>query len=139
MSRTALVFGLALCLSGGPAAFAQDAVPAPDAQSPGDQPTLPASATESPDAADALGDSLAPTDLAARRGGESVVNATSLQNLTATSAGNSVKADSVESGDVVFDSGALNGFSGVGNFAVNTGANSNVLGSLSVTIVTTAP
>jgi hypothetical protein len=130
MSRTALLLGLAFSLSAAMSAAAQEAPSVGAAEVP--PPAEPA-------AVDPLGDVLKPDDLAGRRGGESTVNVTSLQTLTATSANNSLNADNVDTGDVTFDAGALNGFSGVGNFTVNTGANSNVLGSLNVTIVTTAP
>lgn len=131
MSRTALIFGLAMSLAGGLAA-AQDVAPAPpDAASPAETAPLIAGA-------DALGESLAADDLLSRRGGESTVNVTNLQNLTASTSNNKIQADTLDTGDVTFDSGALNGFSGVGNFVANTGANSNVLGSLNVTIVNAA-
>jgi hypothetical protein len=130
MSRTALLLGLAFSLSAVMSVSAQEAPSVAAA-------IIPAPAEAAP--VDPLGDALKPDDLAGRRGGESVVNVTSLQTLTATSANNSINADNVDTGDVTFDAGALNGFSGVGNFTVNTGANSNVLGSLNVTIVTAAP
>lgn len=137
MSRTALLFGLAMSLAGGFAA-AQDAAPAP-AESAIAQGAAPAETSPLIAGADALGESLTPDDLIGRRGGESTTNVTNLQNLTASTSNNKIQADSLDTGDVTFDSGALNGFSGVGNFVVNTGANSNVLGSLSVTIVNAAP
>lgn len=59
------------------------------------------------------------------------------QQLTATSSGNSVTAGTLRSGDIAFSEGALNSFSGVGNFVVNTGNNNVLQGAISVTIVTT--
>lgn len=58
------------------------------------------------------------------------------QNLSATSSGNTVNAQVLNSGDIQFTSGALQGFNGVGNFVVNTGANNNLQGAISITIVT---
>lgn len=130
MSPNALFLGLALSVS----VFASAAAQGAPLRPPTDVPEQTADPQANP-----LGEALKPEDLAGRRGGESTVNVTSLQTLTATSANNSVSADNLDTGDVTFDAGALNGFSGVGNFTVNTGANSNVLGSLNVTIVTTAP
>jgi hypothetical protein len=56
------------------------------------------------------------------------------QQLTATSEGNTIQGD-FEAGDVVFGEGALGAFSGIGNFVNNTGANSNLNGSIMVNIV----
>lgn len=62
------------------------------------------------------------------------------QQLTATNSGNSVvAAGNIVTGDIAFSSTALSGFSGVGNFVVNTGNNSNLQGSINVTIVTNGP
>ena len=81
---------------------------------------------------------LAPEDLSQISGGQGVhVDLLSNQQLTATSSGNSVTANTIESGDVSFSSGSLQGFSGIGNFVINTGANNNLQGSISVSIVTT--
>lgn len=54
--------------------------------------------------------------------------------LTATNSGNSVTAGSVTSGGIAFSSNALSGFSGVGNFVMNTGNNNNLQGSITVNI-----
>lgn len=56
------------------------------------------------------------------------------QQLTATAEGNTINGD-FEAGDVVIEAGALSAFSGVGNFVNNTGANSNLNGSIMVNIV----
>jgi hypothetical protein len=71
-------------------------------------------------------------DLAAMSGGASV--AVTNQNLTAVNAGQ-VSADSLTTGDVTLQSNAFSGFSGIGNFVINTGNNNNVQGSLSVTVI----
>jgi hypothetical protein len=76
-------------------------------------------------------------DLGEISGGQGVhVELLSNQQLTATSSGNSVTANSIQSGDVSFTSGALQGFNGIGNFVVNTGANNTLQGSISVSIAT---
>jgi hypothetical protein len=61
------------------------------------------------------------------------------QQLSATNSGNSIVANVMRNGDVSFSTSALTGFTGVGNFVINTGNNSNLQGSISVNIVTTAP
>lgn len=78
-------------------------------------------------------------DLAAvngRQGATSEVTLLSDQDLSATSSGNSITANTVRSGDVAFGAGALSAFSGVGNFVVNTGNNNNLQGAISVSIIT---
>ena len=72
-------------------------------------------------------------DLATMSGGASV--AVTNQNLSAVNAGNTVSAASLTTGDVTLQSNAFSGFSGIGNFVVNTGNNNNVQGSLSVTVI----
>jgi hypothetical protein len=57
------------------------------------------------------------------------------QNLSGAANGNSLNAESIESGAVNFGANALN-FNGIGNFVINTGNNNVLQGSLSVTIVT---
>lgn len=61
------------------------------------------------------------------------------QQLNATTSGNSVIATTMHTGDVAFTSSALSGFAGVGNFVINTGNNSNLQGTINVSIVTNAP
>ena len=61
------------------------------------------------------------------------------QQLNATNSGNSVIANTMHTGDVAFSTSALSGFAGVGNFVINTGNNSNLQGTINVSIVTTAP
>jgi hypothetical protein len=56
------------------------------------------------------------------------------QNLSAVNSG-SVSADQLTTGNVTLQSNAFSGFSGVGNFVINTGNNNNLQGSLSVTII----
>ncbi len=64
-----------------------------------------------------------------------VVYAGANQNLTATNTGNSIHAGTVGSGDITLTEGAFAGFSGIGNFVVNSGHNNNLQGSLSIIVV----
>jgi hypothetical protein len=59
------------------------------------------------------------------------------QTLSAVVTGNTVNADTVNTGAVTLSSNAFSGFSGIGNFVINTGNNNNLQGSLSVNIVMT--
>lgn len=74
-------------------------------------------------------------ELSAYNGGQDAgVQVQATQALSATNSGNSIGGDLV-SGDVSLSDNALDGFSGVGNVVINTGANSNLQGSILVTIV----
>jgi hypothetical protein len=73
-------------------------------------------------------------DLATMSGGAAV--AVTNQNLSAVNSGNTVSANTLTTGDVTLQSNAFSGFSGIGNFVVNTGNNNNIQGSLSVTVIT---
>lgn len=75
-------------------------------------------------------------ELEAMSGGESHVQVLTIQNLSAISSGNTVEADSVSSGGISFGENALSGFTGIGNFVVNTGHNNTLQGSISVSVVT---
>ena len=66
------------------------------------------------------------------------INTLSDQDLSAVNSGNTIVANTLTNGDISFSAGALSGFSGVGNFVTNTGNNSNLQGSISVTITNTA-
>lgn len=66
------------------------------------------------------------------------INTISDQDLNAVNSGNTVIANTLTNGDISWSPGALTGFSGVGNFVSNTGNNSNLQGSISVTITNTA-
>ena len=74
-------------------------------------------------------------ELAHVSGGQSVTVVATDQALNAVNTGNSIIAGSVRSGDINFSAQALSNFSGIGNFVVNTGANNNLQGNLSVTVV----
>ena len=67
------------------------------------------------------------------------VLAQSIQTLTATSSGNVVSAETVQNGDINIHADAFAGFSGIGNFVMNTGNNNTLQGSVSVVIVTPPP
>ena len=62
----------------------------------------------------------------------------SSQELSATNTDNHIGGD-VLSGAVSFSDAALQGFSGIGNFAINTGAQSNIQSSINITVSTVAP
>jgi hypothetical protein len=70
-------------------------------------------------------------------GGAAAAVGMSEQQLTAIDTGNSVKADSVVNGSVNLSPGAFSGFSGLGNFVINTGNNNTLQGTMSVNIVMT--
>jgi hypothetical protein len=80
----------------------------------------------------ALPQAVSGEDLAGMSGGTAV--AVTNQNLSAVNSG-SVSADQLTTGNVTLQSNAFSGFSGVGNFVINTGNNNNLQGSLSVTII----
>jgi hypothetical protein len=75
-------------------------------------------------------------DLASFSGGQEMIAVTN-QNLTALNSGNSVNAASVVNGQVTLEANAFSGFSGLGNFVINTGNNNNLQSSMSVNIVMT--
>lgn len=79
-------------------------------------------------------------DLAAISGGDVHVEDSimSTQELTAVNSDNSITGD-VHAGDVNLSGDALRGFNGVGNFVVNTGAQSNLQGSITINILSVAP
>ena len=80
-------------------------------------------------------------DLRTVRAGQDVtVNAAvSDQTLAAENHDNTVTAATVNNGAISFSPGSLQGFSGLGNFVINTGNNNNLQGSLSVTVLMTPP
>lgn len=57
------------------------------------------------------------------------------QTLTAFNSGNSVSGETVSSGQVNLGQGAFSGYSGLGNFVINTGHNNNLQSSMSVSVV----
>jgi hypothetical protein len=61
------------------------------------------------------------------------------QTLTAVNTGNTVFGETVTSGEVNLGSGAFSGYSGLGNFVINTGHNNNLQSSMSVSVVLAPP
>lgn len=57
------------------------------------------------------------------------------QTLTAINTGNTVTGETVGSGQVNLGAGAFSGYSGLGNFVINTGHNNNLQSSMSVSVV----
>jgi hypothetical protein len=110
-----LLFALALAPTG--AAWAED----PPATPPAAETPMSAAPTE---ADKALGDING-------RGAVAITD----QDLVAVNSGNVITANSVGSGAITLRDSALSGFSGVGNFVMNTGHNNNLQSTLSVTIV----
>lgn len=81
---------------------------------------------------------LSPDELEAAAGGQGVsVEVLTRQQLSGSTSGNTVSAGTLTSGDVSFGSDALDGFSGVGNFVINTGANNTLQGAINISVVTT--
>lgn len=76
-------------------------------------------------------------DLSARQGVSIIV--ASDQLLKATNSGNSINANTVGSGAITVGANAFAGYSGVGNFVMNTGHNNNLQGAITINIVTTGP
>lgn len=76
-------------------------------------------------------------DLNGRQGVNVIV--ASDQLLKATNSGNSVTANTVGSGSITVGANAFAGYSGVGNFVMNTGHNNNLQGAITINIVTTSP
>ena len=93
-----------------------------------------------PAASPAASKALTADEMASISGGAEVsVEVLNRQQLTGTTTGNSISAGSLVSGGVNFSDNALNGFTGIGNFVVNTGANNTLQGAISVSVVTTPP
>jgi hypothetical protein len=61
------------------------------------------------------------------------------QTLTAVNHGNTVIGDTVGSGDVNLGANAFSGYSGLGNFVINTGHNNNLQSTMSVSVVLAPP
>jgi len=80
---------------------------------------------------------LSSAELADLAGGQGVeVAVLTRQQLTGTTTGNTVTAGTMTSGAVNFAENALSGFSGVGNFVINTGANNTLQGAINISVVT---
>jgi len=83
---------------------------------------------------------LGPADLRAMNGraGVTVVVASN-QLLHATNSGNTMQAGTIGSGAINLGAGAFTGFSGIGNFVMNTGHNNNLQGAITINISTVGP
>lgn len=98
-----------------------------------------ASAQEAPQAP-AGAELLSLEDMDALSGGTGVTAiALTEQTLNAVNSGNSVNANTVSSGQVNIGANAFSGYSGVGNFVINTGHNNNLQSTMSVSIVLAPP
>lgn len=109
----------------------------PAGADPPSSPEAPPPDAPSAAAVDAWPPTLGVDEMSAIRGGDGVsLQVLSSQQLTATSSGNVVNAGSLSSGPVNFSPEALSGFTGVGNFVINTGANNTLQGAINVSIGT---
>ncbi|HEV7385070.1 MAG TPA: hypothetical protein VGN89_09340 [Phenylobacterium sp.] len=83
---------------------------------------------------------LTPEEMAGVNGGAEVsIELLNRQQLTGMTTGNTVTAGTLTSGPISFSPSALNGFNGIGNFVLNTGANNTLQGAISVSVVTAPP
>jgi hypothetical protein len=98
-------------------------------------PSADAAAPSAPATAAVPADDKALADISGR--GETVASAMTDQSLSAVNTGNTINATSLVSGAISLTDSALSGFSGVGNFLMNTGANNNLQSTMSVTVVIT--
>ncbi|MGC6400256.1 hypothetical protein ACNI3Q_06700 [Sphingomonas sp. FW199] len=73
---------------------------------------------------------LAETELAALRGGQTIV--VNNQTLAATTSGN-IMGDNV-AGNISLADNALSNFNGIGNFVINTGAQNNLQAGMTLTV-----
>lgn len=95
-----------------------------------EEPSSPASAAEASDA-----EILSLDDMESLAGGTGVdVHVITTSVLDAVNNGNTVTGDVVGSGQVNIGSDAFAGYSGLGNFVINTGHNNNLQSSMNVSI-----
>lgn len=89
-------------------------------------------------AADPLGATpVSSSDLSNSSGGSNVfqIGALNDQALQETNTGNTMNAAAITNGAVTFQSNAFSGFTGIGNFVIDTGNQNNVQGVMNVTII----
>ncbi|MFZ2029405.1 MAG: hypothetical protein WAU68_03775 [Vitreimonas sp.] len=102
-----------------------------------------ASAQDAPSPAPAGADNaevMSNDDLNALSGGTGVtVEVITQGTLNAVNSGNTVSGDVVSSGQVNVGADAFSGYSGIGNFVINTGHNNNLQSNMSVSVVITPP
>lgn len=85
-------------------------------------------------------DVLSAEDMDALSGGTGVEVVTITdQTLSAINQGNVIVGDRVGSGNASIGANAFSGYSGLGNFVINTGHNNNLQSSMSVSVVLTPP
>lgn len=85
-------------------------------------------------------DVLSVEDMDALSGGTGVdVVTITEQTLSAINQGNVIVGDRVGSGNASIGANAFSGYSGLGNFVINTGHNNNLQSSMSVSVVLTPP
>jgi hypothetical protein len=96
---------------------------------------LPAGRTADP-APPETGALMTADDLASVNAGANTYTTTlTNQNLNAIASGNQVNASTILSGGINFGLGAFQGFTGIGNFVINTGNNNILQGAISLTVV----
>ena len=80
---------------------------------------------------------LADEELAGLNGrqGSGEVTVLTDQDISAVNRGNTVRGETIGSGQITMNSGAFEGFGGVGNFVVNSGHNNNLQGAITINIV----
>ncbi|QTC88147.1 hypothetical protein [Brevundimonas pondensis] len=129
---------LVFMIAAGAAAQVVPQIEAPDPVLPA--PVLPdavSTAVASPASAVSASQALSLEELQEESGRQGIqIYAGANQNLSAVNSGNSIHADQVGSGNITLSEGAFAGFSGIGNFVVNSGHNNNLQGSLSIILVT---
>lgn len=99
----------------------------------------PSSAPLSPASADET-ELLSVEDMEALAGGtgvEVIVDTSTV--ATAVNSGNTVSGDVVSSGQVNIGANAFSGYSGLGNFVINTGHNNNLQSNMAVSVVLAPP
>ncbi|MBX3509804.1 MAG: hypothetical protein KF700_01295 [Hyphomonadaceae bacterium] len=83
---------------------------------------------------------LSQEDLQALAGGTGITTAViTEQTLSAFNGGNTVRGEVVGSGQINIGANAFSGYSGVGNFVLNTGHNNNLQSSMNVSILLAPP
>jgi hypothetical protein len=120
---TSAAFAVALIIGGGASA--------------GETPVQPPALT--PEISDTSADAvLSAEEMDAMSGRQGVqVDVMTSQQITGSTSGNTITAETINTGDVSFSDGALGGFNGVGNFVINTGANNTLQGAINLSVVTT--
>jgi len=94
----------------------------------------------SPPTASVHGELLTSDDMQALAGGTGVdVHVITEGTLDAVNSGNSVSGDVVGSGQIDIGANAFAGYSGLGNFVINSGHNNNLQSSMNVSVVLAPP